>query len=300
MRERLAPAWADVDLLLVNGEGTIHHDSIGALALSGLCAAAKGLRKRVALVNCSILALSEPLLDTLRQSVDYFSVREPVTFRYLRDCDIPATQSADCLFLASQLPETHHPAPPRLPSGGSYVVYTPGVLTACGQINGQTINADIKAIRSLGHDVVYYVVEIEDERFCLEAAQAGASILPLGALRWNHVQRLLSGAEWVVSGRYHINIFSSLAGTPFVPLETNTSKMGGLLELLGEHGSKSIRSWKNAESSADLPSLIGPGAGIKVSNGKVRECATMAELSASFATRPAFAKTTPLAPANKS
>jgi polysaccharide pyruvyl transferase WcaK-like protein len=293
MYERLSPLWTDADLLLVNGEGTIHHDSIGALALIGICAAARRMRKKVALVNCSIFSLDEILVDSLRESVDYFSVREPMTFRYLKSNNIAATQSADCLFLASRLSERPDTPRPVLSAKTPYVVYTPGVLSAFGRINESTVADDIKTIRNMGREVVYYVVEAEDEKFASVAARAGASILPLGATRWEQVQPFLAGAEWVVSGRYHINIFASMSGTPFIPLETNTAKMQGLLELLGRHNSQSIRKWSqtSAVGGAAAP-RISPDAAINISSVTIAKCADLAEFSVDFTSRLDLSKKT--------
>jgi polysaccharide pyruvyl transferase WcaK-like protein len=299
MYERLSPLWADAGLLLVNGEGTIHHDSVGALGLIGICAAAKRMRKKVAVVNCSIFELDESRLDTLRESVDYVSVREPMTFRYLKSNNIAATQSADCLFLAGNYLKTQAVSL-RLsgPVTTPYVVYTPGVLSALDRINESTIAADIKAIRGLGRDVVYYVVETEDEKFASVAARAGASILPLGAVRWEQVQPFLAGAEWVVSGRYHINIFASMSGTPFIPLETNTAKMQGLLELLSCHNSQPVRKWNQTGAVDDVASMISPDAAIKISNGTIAKCAALAEHSVDFTSCLDLSKETTLAADN--
>lgn len=285
MNERLSPLWTDADLLLVNGEGTIHDDSIGALTLIGICAAAKRMGKKVALVNCSIFSLDEFLLDSLRGAVDYFSVREPMTFRYLQANNIAAAQSADCLFLASRISESSDTPRPALSAKAPYVVYTPGVLSASGRISESAIAADIKTIRNMGREVVYYVVEAEDEKYASVAAHAGASILPLGAFRWEQVQSSLAGAEWVVSGRYHINIFAAMAGTPFIPLETNTSKMQGLLELLGCRNSQPVRDWNRTGAVDDVASMIRPDAAIRISSGTIAECAALAEHSIDFISR---------------
>jgi polysaccharide pyruvyl transferase WcaK-like protein len=285
IHERLSPLWADADLLLVNGEGTIHHNSIGALTLTGICAAAKRMRKKVALVNCSIFSLDEILLDALRESVDYFSLREPMTFRYLQANNIAATQSADCLFLADRLSERPDTPRPVLSAKTPYVVYTPGVLSAFDRINESAVADDIKTIRNMGREVVYYVVEAEDEKFASVAARAGASILPLGAIRWEQVLQLLAGAEWVVSGRYHINIFAAMAGTPFVPMETNTQKMQGLLELLACPNSHPVRKWSQTGVVDDVASRISPDMAIKISSGTIARCATLAEHSIDFTSR---------------
>jgi hypothetical protein len=56
----------------------------------------------------------------------------------------------------------------------------------------------------------------------------------------------------VVSGRYHINIFTALAGVPFLPLSTNTGKMSGVLELLSPNRKIPVREWGRETPELDL------------------------------------------------
>ena len=235
---RVEPVWVEADHLIVNGEGTIHHDSIGARNLIGLCVAGKRLGMHVSILNCSIYELSETLLAALRQSVDQIVVREPISFRYLADQNISATLAADCLFRASSRLEESPDVLPGFVSDflrhhGNVAVYTPGVLSGSGQVAKSAVTADIRSLVADGYKVFYYVVEAEDEHLAAAASNAGAKILPLGSLNWTEVFTLLRSVSLVVSGRYHINIFAAISGVPFIPMETNTAKMDGLLELLG-------------------------------------------------------------------
>lgn len=281
LHSRLQPLWSEADLLVVNGEGTIHHDTVGALTLVGLCAAARQMRKKVALVNCSVVALQEWLLEQLRQSVDYIVAREPLTCRYLQSHQIPAVQGADCLFLEYGRPETAIP----FALNACSVVYTPGVLSAFGKIPANMLASDIQALKSLGRNPLYWVIEAEDERFASCAVDAGATIVPLGGVRWLHAKPFLTTAEWVASGRYHVNIFAALAGTPFVPMESNTSKMEGLLELLGHPDPQSVRRF-GADGSAST--AIIPGAAFKATDERVRACAALANNCVALPSRPEF------------
>jgi polysaccharide pyruvyl transferase WcaK-like protein len=252
VQDRLAPAWVSADFVLVNGEGTIHHNNVGAISLIAFCAAASRMRKRVVLVNCSVTHLDELMLGILHESVDYLSVREPITHRYLETNGIHSTLAADCLFLAQPFAAAVESAILRLPYPEPYVIYTPGVLAGSGPVNAQQIASDIAELRSQGDPVVYLTVESEDERLAASASSAGAKVLPLGFVRWDQMPTLLAGAKLVVSGRYHINIFAALAGVPFIPMETNTQKMQGVLELLSPDATVNVRSWGSSEISAGI------------------------------------------------
>jgi polysaccharide pyruvyl transferase WcaK-like protein len=239
---KFASLWQEADTIILNGEGTIHHTGVGALTLMGFCKIAKDLGKKVFVLNCSIFDLESFLLEALRDCVDGIAVREPLSQRYLADHGIPATQSADCLFLMGAEDERAFQWP-DLDFSKKYALYTPGVLTAFGQVDAEAVKRDISHIRGEGYEVFYHIVETEDERMAPIAAEAGARILPLGCLRWREMPGFLRRMGLVVSGRYHINIFAALAGVPFIPLSTNTGKMAGVLELLSPNRKIPVREW---------------------------------------------------------
>jgi hypothetical protein len=251
LASNVAPLWHEVDTIILNGEGTIHHAGVGALTLLGFCKIAKDLGKKVFILNCSIFDLDPFLLKTLRDYVDGIAVREPLSLRYLSDHGIPATQSADCLFLMEGGDEREFAWPELAPSK-KYALYTPGVLTAFGQVDAETMKRDIAQLRGERYEVFYHIVETEDERMAPIAAEAGARILPLGCLNWRQVPPFLRRMSLVVSGRYHINIFAALAGVPFIPLSTNTGKMAGVLELLSPNRKISVREWGRETPGLDL------------------------------------------------
>jgi polysaccharide pyruvyl transferase WcaK-like protein len=135
------------------------------------------------------------------------------------------------------------------------VIYTPGVLAGGAEVSAGAVARDVRALADGGAPVHYLVVEEEDEWVAPAAAEAGANVIPLGAISWERMTAYLGSAKCVVSGRYHINIFSMLAGVPFLPMETNTPKMKGVLRLVGVGDSGSIRSWSE-EKSPDLQDVI--------------------------------------------
>lgn len=274
LARQLAPLWERFDTLVVNGEGTIHHASIGARTLTGLCAAAKQIGLRVALVNCSIFELDEWLLEALAENVDDLAVREPLSQQYLRSKNLNARLSADCLFLACDQPSETSSFSHRLSASGEpYAVYTPGVLSGSHLIPDEVVAADIRQLTRKGWKVFYYVVEIEDEPLAAVAIEHGAQVIPLGGLNWSEVTAFLRHAEMVVSGRYHINIFAALASTPFIPMESNTPKMAGLLNHLGFAADYPIRKW-GADARALLP--LDLDTAVKVNRETLDNCVELA------------------------
>jgi len=263
---RLKALWADADALVINGEGTIHDDAIGALALLGLCSAAKRIGLDVALVNASIYGLSDWLLEVLKESVDFLSVREPLSREYLLSQGITASQSADCLFAA---PHDPIESVPVAGTASAPIIYTPGVLAGGSEVTAGAVARDVTALAREGAEVHYLVVEEEDEWAAPVAAQAGAKVIPLGMIPWERMAGYLAGASCVVSGRYHINIFAMIAGVPFLSMETNTPKMKGLLRLVGAGEIAGIRQWNDGKAP-DLRNAI------TIARDEVEKCRVMA------------------------
>lgn len=251
--ERLEASWHGIDALIVNAEGTIHSDAPGAHALLALCVVAKRFGKTVVVTNGSFYKLSDYLLEALQKSADYIAVREPVSWRYLKEKRIKATLSADCLFLMDKGVFAGIDVFPYA-DGQPYAVYTPGVLASTGRVTETTVKSDIGVIKAAGVKPLYYIVEQEDERFARTAANCGALVVPLGAMGVRELVPFLSGANFIVSGRYHMNIFAALAGTPFLPLQSNTPKVEALLEILGVKGGF-VREWSGEKDGVELLDL---------------------------------------------
>ncbi|MEH6518295.1 MAG: polysaccharide pyruvyl transferase family protein [Halioglobus sp.] len=268
----LALLKGDTEWLVVNGEGTIHDNTIGALTLLGLCKAARQLGMKVAIVNCSIFNLDSVLLDELKL-LDYIAVREPLSFSYLRAHGIKVHQAADCLFLAKGHPVSEVGLKNiSINEQEKYVVYTPGVLAGSRHFDKEKMLDEIKSITAEGYTVYYYVVEREDEKYIPEVERAGAKVIDVGTISWQELHGFLGRSQFVVSGRYHIVIFSILAGVPFFSKRTNTEKIDGLLELLGI----SLNSKFAAKPDVDWSELSAQGPYI-IDQLKINECSSLAK-----------------------
>lgn len=215
---------AACDHVVINGEGTMHHDRPGAFALLGWAHAAKRLGKHVALVNCTIESFGPAFWDLLRPAVDYLAVREPNSYRYVQPHFPNVQQAADAIFgsrSARSDPPPHH----------SRAGYSPGVLSYEGIVSPESVRAHLENLHQTFDEVVFFTAEVEDQPFEPLAAELGCQVKPLGALTSENAIEQMQRLSILVSGRYHLCIFALLAETPFVPLQSNTWKMDGLLAL---------------------------------------------------------------------
>lgn len=190
----------DVDAVVVNGEGTIHHR--GGLHLLAILRGAQSMGIPTYLVN-AVFQASEHDLDTLRQLRD-FTVRDEASSAYLTSLDIPHRVVFDSILEAAFVDE------PLQDLQGKVVV------TDWHESRSADVGVALtQLLASLGDDAAYYPLE-DKER----------------ADTWRHAVADLRTARLVVTGRHHGVCLAALAGVPFVALPSNTWKVEGLLASL--------------------------------------------------------------------
>lgn len=260
LAERLDGRMESVAAIIINGEGTLHHNQPSALAILAVAELAKEAGLRVEIVNATIQAMSENLLRRVIAHCDRVTVREPISQRYLKRRGIVAELIPDCLFLhqPSNLPD-----PPHDPTAA----YTPGVLALTGYFQATEISEQIAHLQEDGHAVTYFGIEHGDEVGFPVAERLGASISPIAAIRWTDMSGWLAGHHRIVSGRYHIDVFALLAGRSVSCLPSNTWKVEGLEELVSAIEGRSDEGCARREQ---WPVLIAKSSTISVLREMVR------------------------------
>jgi hypothetical protein len=193
--DRIAlPASARCDLVIVNGEGTYHHESPRAMRLHAMAGSLKARGARTALVNATIqdIALDFTIYDEI-------AVRESRSADYVRSLFPKAGVQVipDAAFC--------HPAKPQPPLKRSGVLFMDSVVGSCSRV----IESHAA---TLGETVM---------RLCHWKGSADDMI---GQMRQK---------ELVVTGRFHGAALAMLSGTPLLTLPSNTWKMEGMMNDFG-------------------------------------------------------------------
>jgi polysaccharide pyruvyl transferase WcaK-like protein len=226
------------DLVVINMEGTIHHNSIGGLTLMGIANYAINKKKKIALVNGSYQAMDDRITSRILKNVDFISVREMKSLKYLQERNIAVSLIPDFAFLADI--NKGFSSDHKLNFKDSFekkCLYTAGVLgvypTQKYGIELDTIITQISDLRNLGYEPYYLEIE-ENEKFISEAlTQLGVNIISYDdGMTYENVGTILGQFDLTISGRYHIGIFSLMKGIPTFFLKSNTFKIEGLLEML--------------------------------------------------------------------
>jgi polysaccharide pyruvyl transferase WcaK-like protein len=241
---RTAAAIDSAGMLVVNGEGSLHHNMPRALALMALIDIAAERDRPVALVNATIQAMADDLLATVLPQVAFAHLREERSLALVRPHLKTAIVAPDLAVLALRVLAT--PARTRSVEDGQTCLVTCGVL-----IDEALLRATIAAVKSCGLQPIYLSMGDGGEtslsdRVC---AQEAVEVLHAGRIDLERLMALLSRCAVAVSGRHHMNLFLMRCGVPFVPLPSNTWKIQATLDLLGYPVPE-------IEGTGDLPAVL--------------------------------------------
>lgn len=219
----LRRALPDCDLVLINGEGTMHHDRAGAMILTRAGHSASRGGKPVALLNT--VWEENRAANALLSCVAAIYARESRSAAAIaREAKIPVHTVPDLSLAAPSEAEFGTRAARR----GGVLVLDDVRLQACLLLAAYARKRSF-AFRCM--DFPAWRVPWREQAW-LRLALMG--MMP---------SRLRSGrpvydADVVVTGRFHGACLAILAGTPFVAMSSNTYKIEGLLDdaKLGEGG----------------------------------------------------------------
>jgi len=230
------------DLIVINGEGTIHRNHAGPMNLLYLAHIAHlRLRRRVALVNHSCFPNGnespaspelEAIYKAVYQGLDFVATREPLSTMVLRRLGVRQIEEAfDCLPLFIRdyyRPRGRKPSRTILVSGGA--VMTTEAANAMAEAIAPYAKRGWKVHMLTGRKDGPSSGDLE---FLPGMASVLGEIVPIVARSADEWLFEIERADLLVSGRFHHSISAAVLGTPFVALSSNTSKIEGVCQMLG-------------------------------------------------------------------
>lgn len=213
----MADAVAGCDLLVVNGEGTLHHDGRGALLIAKAVEQAVAAGRPVALINS--VWQENKIAANVASSLSLVYTRESRSAAALAALRVPATVVPDLLLSAPAVVGLADFAP------------TPGSMAVFDHVNPRT--AIFLARFAMRHKAQFHSMAPRPSlrsfrtfvRYCRFMVRAGFP----APLRDDHLGQALA-AEIVITGRFHGACLAIAAGRPFVAIMSNTHKIEGMLE----------------------------------------------------------------------
>lgn len=225
------------DLLIFQPEGTLGgtllHKGVGLLLLPTIFR--RLWSKPVLAINGTLYSVFDSFEEVLRQAFarfDLLACRELASWKYAQQLGLRhAVVLPDSAFLAqADTSELTEVCTPHLPD--AYFCVSGGATMAA---------MDVQQYAQVLHRIA------EDHQLapvcCLSTKQDEPMWRELSRLRndvcrispdasYQQVVGILAGARFQVGARYHISILAAVAGTPFIPISSNSFKTEGLVELL--------------------------------------------------------------------
>lgn len=191
----------EVDAIVINGEGTLHHNR--GLGLLAIAEAAKKIKKPVYLLNTVMQEIDG--FDDVLKSLDDITVRESASGEELDRKNIAHRVVLDSLLDAafSDIPDTD---------------FKNGIIVTDwhDHRDDDVGEALIKFIKQDAPDA--HFMSLDHYKYFSN---------------WKHTVANFKTARLVVTGRYHAVYMAGMAGTPFVAMPSNTHKIEGLFRSAG-------------------------------------------------------------------
>ncbi len=244
------------DIVLMNGEGTLHGVRPAPTSLLYIAYVAKTfLKKHVEIINHSAYPQDNLSLDNLDvinlyklvyQAIDFSAIREPVSLSLMQQLSIKCTESFDCMPLYIQ----NHYKPHRIKDNNTLLIAGSAAWLHLNILSNDRGN--IEEFEQGLSQFIAYIDEMAKRGYKIEflyGAQGFPSkddrefiafVEPRLSCKWSVVTAksldewlgFIEKAALLVSGRFHHSIAAACLGTPFIALNSNTPKIEGLLRSL--------------------------------------------------------------------
>jgi polysaccharide pyruvyl transferase WcaK-like protein len=229
------PTVRGADLIVVNGEGTLHSQKQTLRWLPALACVADFAAAPLWIVNTTIeveIPSHRPLFSRVLQKADRLVVREPYSYDVAKSLGAAPIAGADCALLADGAEDAEVDSLLQsIGVGPEFAVMTGSAVVERWNPDAQAAIA--REVLGAGLDVVYVASTGEDRRNHSRAfASLRVPMLTNDDVGYRAIVGLIRRAKIFVGGRFHLIIFAAKAGTPFVAVPSNTHKTVGLLRLL--------------------------------------------------------------------
>lgn len=256
---RIYALICDSEVVVVNGEGTLHGVNQGPINLLYIMYLSKILGKNVQVINHSVfpddristVISSEEarLYKHVYELIDHVMVREPRSFYITKALGLRAEESFDCLPLYIKKYYEHGKVkkdPGHILISGSAAwmgvnIFTKKALVDKNLLNGfnQMLGVMCDQVNK-GYRVSFLYSDhpngsLDDrDMYSYIRSKTHGKIGIYGVTTMDAWLSCIEGAGLLVSGRFHHSIAAACLGTKFVSLNSNTPKVTGLMETLGQ------------------------------------------------------------------
>jgi hypothetical protein len=231
---RFLARLSEADLVVINGEGTLHHGHRQGERLLKIAAHPARGKKPIALIN-TIYQQNPDSWKQYLDGIDLISARDSrsaaeITRLTGRDCGmVPDLSLAEGALIVPNTPRT------RLLIGDSVETSTRQALLSLTELDPSAKFLPI--LKGLKPSKPHHPTPFRQLREAYIRLNARYSQWRRGNIEFNRDEagfiRSLTSARLHVTGRFHAVCFCLFTGTPFLAVESNSWKMAALLEDFG-------------------------------------------------------------------
>lgn len=216
------------DFIVINAEGSIHHNSSRALALLAQISYFSEI-KPVILLNCSIFNIDEKVLKKSLSKVEFIHSREGFTYKYLEQNDIDSVYAPDIASL--YINNLSYNENLIIKDNSKLCLISLGVLAT-----PKNIGNVIECVKSKGFTPIYLSMSDGNEDNVSRDICDNMDIKHYVASDVNLEDSLnfLGQFDVIISGRHHLNIFSLRVNSKLICLPSNTLKVEGTLGFISK------------------------------------------------------------------
>lgn len=229
-----------------NGEGAVHYKSGHLIRFLGLLYLAKLKGKYVASVNQTVdlnaNALLEKAVVLIYNSCDYVSVREPLSYNYLRSLGVDSCQLIpDAVYGLPDLSSEY-----ITDVTNKYKLEVKNYITMTGS---SFLERDLKSyklfeniinytIRSFGKTKIIFLSNAKTDLYLINKVlkknvelKQYIEVVDSEKASFDEAMALIASSKLLIGGRQHPNIFAFIYKTPYIALDGNTYKNLGVAKL---------------------------------------------------------------------
>lgn len=262
--EKIKQEILSSDIVIVNGEGSIHHDSIAGIPLLDVASFCSEYGIKTALVNCIFQKMSDVNPSKLND-FDFISVRDSFSQNELSKLGIESIVLPDLTFYSQpKYVDTRKrfgwmytcsvnieksielSKLSRKKENGFFepIIYGKGDWEA--NVGKQTIYSKLKKL-----GLKSFLIKSKDRIFALSQSNKFERFSK--TYTHNEYHDLISQTEFIISGRFHSVCFAINSMTPFVALTSNSHKIEALINDFGLSRERVVTSVSELNSIKFMP-----------------------------------------------
>lgn len=230
--------FEDFTHVCFNGEGAVHYKSGHIRVFMGLLYIAKKQGKIVAAINQTIDLNEDKRLETLLgkvyNSIDFVSVREPISYDYAKKIGIQSVQLIpDAVYGLPKMVETEiHERVKRYALPKKYITVTGSSILKRDKKSLAQMRKVIQYIDEYFQIPIVYMANAKTDIWLAHKLKNEFKLSIIEPpVKYQDAMAIIATSEILIGGRQHPNIFAYMYNVPYVPFSGNTFKNEGVAKL---------------------------------------------------------------------